>query len=151
MIFDRKQIDVDTAIRLINEKVKTFQELSENEIKTLEKGTLTINTLNRIENMQEVLKGLFEEMGYFNTPISVKKWQYSDIFKIEDFDRILNNLKLLKDAFFIFENTPDIPDNNYRKFQTINAVEKILYDLDVMINDVKSYYLECGTFECGEE
>ena len=34
----------------------------------------------------------------------------------------------------------------------INALEKILFDLDVMINDVKSHYRECGTFEsgCGE-
>ena len=34
---------------------------------------------------------------------------------------------------------------------SINALEKILHDLDVMINDVKSHYRQCGAFECGEE
>ena len=53
MIFDRTQNDVDTAIRLRREKVQTFQELTESEIVILEKGTLTINTLNRIESKQE--------------------------------------------------------------------------------------------------
>jgi hypothetical protein len=159
MIFDRTQNDVDTAIRLINEKVKfdpvTMQPinpeaLTETEIVTLEKGTLTINTLNRIENKQEELKNLFNDMGYWNTPITNKVWDFSGIFKGEDFDRILKNLEMLKNAFFVYKNTPNIPDNNYRKYQTINDVEKILYDLDVMINDVKSHYRECGNFECGE-
>jgi hypothetical protein len=150
VIFDRTQNDVDTAIVLINEKVKTFQELTEEEIATLEKGTLTINTLNRIESKQQLLKGLFEEVGYWSVPILTKQWLYTDIFKGEEFDRILHNLEVLKKSFFVYKNTPNIPDNNYRKYQTINDVEKILYDLDVMINDVKSHYKECGTFECGE-
>ena len=74
MIFDRTQNDVDTAIRLRNEKAKTFQELTESEIAILEKGTMTINTLNRIENKQEELKNLFNEMGYWNTPMTNKVW-----------------------------------------------------------------------------
>ena len=150
MIFDRTQNDVDTAILLRDTKVKKFETLTESEIATLEKGTLTINTLNRIENKQEELKNLFNDMGYWNTPISTRQWAYADIFEGTQFDRILNNLEILIKAFFIYKNTPNVPDNNYRKYQTINDVEKILYDLDVMINDVKSNYRECGTFESGE-
>ena len=150
MIFDRTQNDVDTAIILRREKVQTFQELSENEVATLEKGTLTINTLNRIESKQEELKSLFNDIGYWNTPISTRQWAYADIFEGTQFDRILNNLEILIKSFFIYKDTPNVPDNNYRKYQTINDVEKIIYDLDVMINDVKSNYRECGTFESGE-
>lgn len=151
MIFDRTQNDVDTAIVLRREKVQTFQELTESEIAILEKGTLTINTLNRIESKQDELKNLFNDMGYWNTPISTRQWAYTDIFKGTQFDRILYNLEILREAFFVYKNTPNMPDDNYRKYQTINDVEKILYDLDVMINDVKSNYKECGSFECGEE
>lgn len=150
MIFDRTQNDVDTAIRLRIEKVQNFQELTESEIATLEKGTLTINTLNRIENKQEILKGLFNEMGYWNTSISTRQWAYTDIFEGAQFDRILHNLEVLRQAFFVYKDAPNMPDSNYRKYQTINDVEKILYDLDVMISDVKSHYRECGTFESGE-
>ena len=53
MIFDRTQNDVDTAILLRDTKIKKFETLTESEIATLEKGMLTINTLNRIEDRQE--------------------------------------------------------------------------------------------------
>ena len=149
MIFDRTQNDVDTAIILRREKVQKFQELSESEIATLEKGTLTINTLNRIENKQEELKNLFNDMGYWNTPITNKVWGENDIFNANEFQRILDNTNVLRQAFFVYKVTPNTPPISYY-WDDINALEKILFDLDVMINDVKSHYRECGTFESGE-
>ena len=150
MIFDRTQNDVDTAIRLRKEKVQNFQELTENEIAILEKGMLTINTLNRIEEKQEDLKGILNDMGYWNTPITNKVWGENDIFSVVDFQRILDNTNVLRQAFFVYKDTPNTPPISYY-WDDINALEKILYDLDVMINDVKSNYRECGSFECGEE
>jgi hypothetical protein len=150
VIFDRTQNDVDTAIRLRREKVQTFQELTENEIATLEKGTLTINTLNRIETKQEELKNLFNDMGYWNTSITNKVCGEHDIFNVDEFQRILDNTNVLRNAFFVYKDTPNTPPISYH-YNDINALEKILYDLDVMINDVKSHYRICGTFECGEE
>lgn len=158
MIFDRTQNDVDTAIRLRNEKVKfdpiTMQPinpeaLTESEIAILEKGTMTYNTLNRIETKQEELKNLFNDMGYWNTPITNKVWGENDIFNADEFQRIIDNTNVLRQAFFVYKATPNTPPISYH-YNDINALEKILYDLDVMINDVKSHYRECGTFESGE-
>ena len=150
MIFDRTQNDVDTAIFLRNTKVKKFETLTESEIATLEKGTLTINTINRIEAKQEELKNLFNDMGYWNTPITNKLWSENDVFNVDEFQRIIDNTNILREAFFVYKATPNTPPISYH-YNDINALEKILYDLDVMINDVKSNYRECGTFECGEE
>ena len=150
MIFDRTQNDVDTAIILRREKVQTFQELSENEVATLEKGTLTINTINRIETKQDELKNLFNDMGYWNTTTINKMWGENDIFNVDEFQRILDNTNVLRQAFFVYKDTPNTPPISYY-WDDINALEKILYDLDVMINDVKSNYRECGSFECGEQ
>ena len=149
MIFDRTQNDVDTAILLRDTKVKKFETLTESEIATLEKGTLTINTLNRIETKQEELKNLFNDMGYWNTPITNKTWGENDIFNADEFPRIIDNTNVLRQAFFVYKATPNTPPISYY-WDDINSLEKILYDLDVMINDVKSNYRECGTFECGE-
>jgi hypothetical protein len=158
MIFDRTQNDVDTAIRLRNEKVKfdpiTMQpinpeELTESEIASLEKGTITYNTLNRIENKQDELKNLFNDMGYWNTPITNKVWGENDIFNVDEFQRIIDNTNILRQAFFVYKSTPNTPPVSYH-YNDINALEKILYNLDVMINDVKSRYRRCGTFSCGE-
>lgn len=150
MIFDRTQNDVDTAIRLRKEKVQTFQELTENEIAIFEKGMFTLNTLNRIEEKQEDLKGIFNDMGYWNVPITNKSWDNTQIFDENEFQRIIYNTNVLRQAFFVYKDTPNTPPISYH-YNDINALEKILYDLDVMINDVKSHYRECGTFECGEE
>ena len=149
MIFDRTQNDVDTAIILRREKVQKFQALTESEIATLEKGMLTINTLNRIETKQEELKNLFNEIGYWNTPITNKTWGENDIFNVDEFQRILNNTNILRQAFFVYKATPNTPPISFY-WDDINSLEKILHDLDVMINDVKSNYRECGAFESGE-
>ena len=150
MIFDRTQNDVDTAVLLRNTKVKKFEALTESEIVTLEKGTMTYNTLNRIETKQEELKNLFNDMGYWNTPITNKVWGKNDIFNVDEFQRIIDNANILRQAFFTYKDTPNTPPISYH-YNDINALEKILNDLDVMINDVKNNYRECGTFESGEE
>ena len=150
MITNRTQYDVDTAILIRNTKVKKFEELTANDINYLERGTITINTLNRIESKQEELKNLFNDMGYWNTSITNKVWGENDIFNVDEFQRILDNTNVLRNAFFVYMDTPKTPNVSYY-WQDINALEKILYDLDVMINDVKSHYRECGTFYCGEE
>lgn len=150
MIFDRTQNDVDTALRLRSEKVQTFKELTESDITTLERGLLTINTLNRIESKQEELKGIFNEIGYWNTPITNKQWSENEIFDVVDFQRIIDNTNILRRAFFVYNDTPNTPNISYH-WRDINALEKILYDLDIMINDVKRFYRECNTFYCGEK
>lgn len=150
MIFNRTQADVDTALSIRKEKVQTFTELTESDITTLERGMLTINTLNRIEEKQAELKGLFNDMGYWNTPVVNKTWNYDDVFYTDDFQRIIDNTNVLRNAFFVYADTPATPPISFG-YEDINSLEKILFDLDVMINDIKSNYRQCGTFECGEE
>ena len=149
MIYDRTQADVDDAIKIRKEKVQKFQELTIEDIRIFERGMITINTLNRIEIKQEELKNFFNDMGYWNTPITNKVWSENDIFNVDEFQRTIDNANILRQAFFVYKSTPNTPNVSYH-FEDINALEKILYDLDVMINDVKSHYRECRTFESGE-
>ena len=158
MIFDRTQNDVDTARIIRNEKVKfdpitmqplNLDELTPTELEILTKGTFNYTDLNRIENKQEELKNLFNDMGYWNTPITNKTWGENDIFNADEFQRILDNTNVLRQAFFVYKDTPNTPPVSYY-FEDINALEKILFDIDVMINDVKANYRFCGDFECGE-
>lgn len=150
MIFDRTQNDVDTAISIRDGKVKTFQALTESDIKSLERGMMTINTLNRIEAKQEELKNLLNGMGYWNTPTTNKVWTENDIFDADEFQRIIDNTNVLRDAFFGYADTPSTPSISYH-YKHINALEKILYDLEKMVEDVQDLYRQCGTFQCGEE
>lgn len=151
MIFDRTQADIDRAIDIRANKVQKNIELSKSDIAQLERGFLTINTLNSIENKQQELKNLFNSDAYFVKDFENRVWTYTDYFKQADFDRILNNLNKLKKAYFVYSTTSLVSDDNYRRYQTINAVEHILHDLDVMLSDVKSHYRQCGDTECGGE
>lgn len=146
MIFDRKKRDIDSAINIINSKVKNFMSLSEEDLETLEKGTININTLNRIENKQAELKSLLDSHSYFVGEIITKQWGYNDIFSIDDFNRIISNIFTLKKSFFVYSNSPKDFFTTY-DYENLNNLEKILFDLESMIEYMVSNYRECGTFE----
>ena len=149
MIFNRTANDIEAAKEL-RAKLQSGEDLTSQEVEVLERGTLTINTLNRIESKTAELKALFDDIGYFAGNVNVKAWEYSQIFGIEDFERILANVDALRRAYYVYKDTPDIPRARYH-FQNINDIEKILFDLETMYRDMKGYVRECGTFECGEE
>lgn len=134
MIFDRNQNDVDTAILLRDTKVKNFEALTEIEIATLEKGTLTINTLNRIESKISELNSLLETLGYVPFDMVVKTWEYTDIFSVDEFNRIIANVGMLRAAIPMMKDTPDTPLAEYY-YSNINDLEKILYDVDFLLNN----------------
>lgn len=149
MIFDRTEADVTEAKRIILEKVQKFLTLSNTEIETLEKGCLTINTLNRIENEQRRLNEVLNDMGYWNTEMTNKEWTISDVFDEQNFQRLLTNIDVLRNAFFTYSETPVTPNISYH-FQAINEMEKILNDIGEIITYTQANYKICGNFSCGE-
>ena len=158
MIFDRTQNDVDTAKFLIKEKVEfdpstmkpiNIEELTQDELEILKKGTFNYTDLNRIESKQEELKYLLNSLGYWNVNIENKQWTETEVFKIVDFERIINNTNVLHSSFYVYSNTPKIPSASYY-WENINNLEKILHDLNMMIEYIQLHFKECGTFESGE-
>jgi hypothetical protein len=61
----------------------------------------------------------------------------------------LNNIKILQKSFIVSSETPKHLYTSY-DFSNINNIEKSLYDLEKMIEDVKENYRQCGNFQCGE-
>ena len=149
MIFDRTKNDVDAAIEIRDKKVKAFAELTEEDVAILERGMMTVNTINRIEQKQSQLKEIINGMGYWNTDISNKNWGYEGIFDVTEFQRVLENTEKLRSAFIVYYQTPKVPKVSYH-YEDINAIEKILYDVSSMADEIKSNYNECGNFICGE-
>lgn len=148
MITDRTQKDVDNALKIRDEKVKSFQQLSDEEINTLERGLLTVNTLNRIENKQAELKNVFNKMGYFPDVENKTDWTYTDIFTKSDFQRIISNHNSLRVSFYAYSKTPDTPNVSFH-YEDINALEKILVDLEIIANTIREDYKLCGMLYCG--
>lgn len=149
MIFDRTSADVNNARKIREEKIKKFIELNESEYNTLERGTITINTLNRIEEKQAELKVLFDSQGYYTPFIVNKHWTDDDIFGEGDFQRIINNTYLLRNAFYVYMTTPKTVSMDYT-YKNMNDLERILFDLNRMMDYVVFNYKQCDTFYCGE-
>lgn len=148
MIFDRKRSHVYDSIRIRDKKIKKFLPLTDDDIYILERGTVTVETINRIEEKQSELKSLFNGIGYWNTPIENKSWNGSMIFYAEDHKRLLENSICLLEAFYAFSYTPKSLIAEYT-YSSWNDLEKLLYDLGEMVEIVKSNYRECGNAECG--
>lgn len=149
MIVDRTKSDIDAAL-LARAKLQNGEELSESDFVSLERGTLTIETINRIESKIKEIVLVINSMWYWNTgTIQEKTWSYSDYFKQEDFDKILYNIVKIKDAFLQKNSTPKVFGRNYRDYNVINDVETLLADSEYIIGDIRENYVFCGEVECG--
>lgn len=148
MIYDRTQQDVDEAKEIVKSKVNTFSELTEDDVLILERGRMTLNTLNRIEGKTQELRAILIDMGYYMPILTIKEWIAGELFTDKEFQRILKNIGILKKAFYVYEDTPNVPEPLYH-FQNVNDMEKILYDLERFANELKSKYKICGQYICG--
>lgn len=148
MIYDRTLEDIEKSKNLRSNKVQKNIPLSDSEKQILERGTITENTLNRIENKQSEIQIQINDMGYYNTHFYNKEWSESDVFKSDDFERIIDNTQKVREAFFINDDTPIISEQKLR-YDVINFIEKILHDVSENIPKVKENYLICNTFYSG--
>lgn len=148
MITDRTQFDVKNAKSIIEEKVKKFIELTSAEEKTLERGTVTINTINRIEDKQAEIQEILNDMGYWNVSIFNKKWNFGDVFRQSDLDRIVENNSMLRSAFYALKDSPVNAIGKYH-YSEFNSLERILLDIFTNIEYTISRYRRCGNFNCG--
>lgn len=149
MIFDRTAKDVSEAINIRRNKIQKNIELTDEDIRKLEKGSITLSTINRISQKIIDLDAEISEMSYLNGSVSAKIWGENDFFMLDDFKRLTDDTARLKKRFMVFTTTPADPRPEYH-YRELNLMEKILYDLDIMVQSVKSYYKQCGNYECGE-
>lgn len=148
MIVDRTLQDVENT-KVIREKLGNGEQITAEDVAVLERGTLTINTLNRIENKQSELVLLLADEGYRNIDIQTRQWSYTDYFNINDLNRIISNLDVLQNNYYTYGNTPATPFPIYH-YQNINDIEKNLVDIESILDDMKTRYRRCGTFNCKE-
>lgn len=115
--------------------------------------------LNRIENRMKELTEQLNKYKYSNHIITKTNWkkqtstnELTNIPLKTELIRIKNNLDILVDSYYIFTTTPPLPNSleNLTIF-TANNIEKILYDLHLLIKQMINSYKYCGTFNCGEE
>lgn len=152
LVYDRTHSDVDGAkeIRQKYQSLGDWTALTATETAQLERGTLTCNTLNRVGTAVKYLATQLAESGYEVGNITVKTYAETDTVTHSDWEKYLSNVQSLREAFYTLSETDELPDVDGKlDFESANTIEKILADIDLMIERMKSAYRRCGTFYAG--
>lgn len=146
-IYDRTQSDVDYAKSMIDYFKKNGGVTDGKNLK----GCLNVDDLNRIEFNTEYLSDLLRALYYFNNINKHSdRWYVSSVPYVNHINRIIDNVLKLQSAYFTPSSSPDLP-TNLTHYEDVNSIEKCLYLLKVMIDEMTSSFKECNTFECGED
>ena len=149
LITDRTNVDVLNFIVYRN-ILGNGGSVTEEQLNTMLRGSLNIYTLNRIEGKMFELQTRLNKYTYMVSSIETKSWNKNDIFEHDvEIVRWQRNLDSLVKAYYKYFDTPNPPNSVYN-FQGINDVEKILYDVENILNNMISRFRRCGTFRCGE-
>ena len=160
LIYDRTESDetASAAIRKSYQKLGNWSGLTDAEKAQLERGTLTYNTLNRVELAVKLLAAALTAAGY---PVEItpvlkgskaedREWQEGDIVRRAQWATYLDNVQRLRAAYYTLAETGELPKPEDKLgYVGANNIEKVLADIDLLIDCMKSSYRRCGTFRAG--
>lgn len=142
LVYDRTAQDVETAR---TQRGTTLTPL---------KGCYNITDMNRVETAVKTLAAALTAAGY---PVEVtpvltedREWQEGDIVRRAQWTTYLDNVQRLRDAYYTLAETGELPaPGDKLGYEGANNIEKILADIDLLIDCMKASYRRCGTFRAG--
>ena len=79
-----------------------------------------------------------------------REWQEGDVLYRPQWTTYLDNVQKLRDAYYTLAETGELPKPEDKLgYVGANTIEKILADIDLLIDCMKSSYRRCGTFRAG--
>ena len=108
--------------------------------------------LNRVEAQTHYVETLLQVYSYFNSKLNCKQdWEMSDFPTESEMRRYLDNIKQLMDVYYLKTSTPRLPpDMDDLTIEEANAIEKILYDMQILIENMASQFHFSGELFSGE-
>ena len=117
-----------------------------------DKAFYNATDLNRVETATEYIAKLLKLYSYYRSQLIFKKdWLLLDFPTKEEMNRYLKNIRLLIDSFYLYKNTPKLPESMENlNINMANNIEKILADLNQLIENMISQFYYCGERFSGE-
>lgn len=146
LVYDRTAQDVETAR---TQRGETLTPL---------KGCYNITDLNRVESAVKALAAALTAAGY---PVEIapvlkgskaedREWQEGDIVRRAQWTTYLDNVQRLRDAYYTLAETGELPaPEDKLKYTGANTIEKVLADIDLLLDGMKSIYRRTDTFTAG--
>lgn len=142
MIYDRTLEDVANAKTIFAEKVTMSIPLTDAEKDIMERGMVTADTLNRIEQKQAEIGQILNKWHYLKEPIINKQWS-NEVFFREDLQRLTENTAKLREAFYVLSEELPNPEAWYY-FEEFNTMEKLLAEISFLVFATKQSFKRSG-------
>lgn len=149
LVYDRTQTDVDNAqqIRARYQSLADWTGLTAAEVAQLERGTLTYKTMNRVTSAVSELEQRLVRDGYSVGKLSIREYEETGAISRSDWAQYLANVQTLRDTFYTLKETEELPRAEDKLgFNGANTIEKILADIDILLEWMEKGYRRCGTF-----
>lgn len=151
-IYDRNTSDV-ARVEALRIKVRNRTATAEENIEWLSslKGAYNETDLNRIGRIMNELSNLLNQYGYYNSVSAKQNWQVGDKPNPSDMENFINNLSSLKNSFNYIPESPQVPlDMVSLTYEEANNIEKILYEIDRVIKELKLNLIYSGVANMGQ-
>lgn len=118
------------------------------------KGSYNKGDLNRVGEALNYLHDRLNAAGYITYPLTFTaktNWTVSSIPTADDLTYYLKCVSSIRSALALFETTPPAPtDTGALNIEEANNIEKILIDVETLINNMLSARLFCNDIFAGE-
>jgi len=107
--------------------------------------------LNRVGNAMYYIAERLRSFGYAITVNPRTNWTETDKVTVSEANLYLDNLRKLRAAFSMLPTTPNAPGGE-KPFdvQEANDIEKILQDVEWLLNRMPFAFRHSGTFSAGQ-
>lgn len=79
-----------------------------------------------------------------------REWRETDIIRLSQWRQYLANVQALRDAYYTLAETGELPaPEDKLGYVGANNIEKVLADIDLLLDGMKSIYRKTGTFTAG--
>lgn len=152
LVTDRTARDVADLQALAAKPVSEWTAAEKAAFNANHKGAYNYTDLNRVENAVKTLADLLNACGYpVKTLATRTNWSASDTPTMTDMTRYLENVRIIRAAFHTLPTTPQAPASmRALTYDKANAIERILADVDTLLNNMIASYTYSGDIFGGE-
>lgn len=137
LVYDRTQQDVDNLRELASKQLGNMTVDEITEWLKPHKGAYNYTDLNRVEAAVSYLAERLNQYGYGIGLLETKVWEMKDVPTLADMTRYLTNVRQIRFAFVTLDTTPAAPIAiDKMTYQTANNIERILHDVDMLLNNM---------------
>lgn len=114
------------------------------------KGAYSYIDLNRVENAVKYLSDVLRIYGYPNTVNVKTNWTTSTRPYVSEIQRYIDNIAELKNKYYSSVEGTMPTTSTWLTMDGANYIEKVLTNIDELLNNMSQYFIYCGVTNCGQ-